>query len=76
MRSGGKRSDALSQGRALQQVSCLVFKLAQPRQLLGLQPAVLLAQPLERGIADAELAADLIDFGAQLRLIKRKCDLP
>lgn len=50
-------------------------QLAQPAQLGGSYPAVLLAPDVEGRIADAHLATDLLDADPQLRLLERERDL-
>src|SRR6218665_270864 len=58
-------------GHDLLELAILLFKLAQASKVRRPHAGVLLTPLVERGIADAHLAADLLDADAQLRLLQR-----
>src|SRR5512141_468504 len=68
---------ALSRLRSATKRLILAFSSSSCRnpQLRWPQTTVLLAPLVERGVADSDLATDLIDLGAQFRLLEGKCNL-
>lgn len=59
----------------LLQPTVLIFQLPQPPQLADLEDAVLCLSSIERGVADAVLAADLGDLLARLDPLENVQDL-
>jgi hypothetical protein len=68
---------ALSRLKSAQALEFAVFllELLELLKLRRAQSRVFLTPLVKRGVADAHLAADLLDLGAQLRLLDRKGNL-
>jgi len=62
-------------GHDLLELAVFFFELAQPTQFGRPHTRILLAPHVEGCVADAHLAAYLLNTGAQFRLLQRKGDL-